>query len=47
MRRIFEKVSLYAINYLTVLPLLFFLMVTNQNKELRKLVAVLKTSSKF
>ncbi len=45
MRKIFEKVSLLAINYVTVLPLLFFLMATSQGKELNKLLSVLKTGS--
>ncbi len=47
MKKIFEKISLLAINYLTVLPLLFFLLFTNQSKELSKLLSVLKTSSDF
>gem|GEM_PF-6791478 len=37
--------SLLAINYLTVLPLLLLLITTNQNKELDKLLSVLKASS--
>jgi len=47
MRRIFEKIGLLAINYLTVLPLVLFLIATNQNTELSKLLTVLKTSTDF
>jgi hypothetical protein len=47
MRKILERISLLAINYLTVLPLLFFLIATSQGKELSKLLSVLKTSSNF
>jgi len=47
MRKIFERIVLLAINYLTVLPLLFFLIFTSQGKELSKLLSVLKTSSEF
>jgi len=45
MKTIIKKMSLLAINYLTVLPLLLLLITTNQNKELDKLLSVLKASS--
>jgi len=45
MKTIIKKMSLLTINYLTVLPLLLLLITTNQNKELDRLLSVLKASS--
>jgi len=47
MTTLLKRMSLLAINYITILPLLFFLIATNQNKELSKLLSILKTSSEI
>ena len=47
MRNLFKKIGLFVINYLSVLPLLFLLMVTNQSKEMGKLLTILKAGSDF
>ncbi len=46
MKRIFKKTYLLLINYLLLSPLLMLLLFTNQNKELTKLLSVLKMSSR-
>jgi len=40
-----KNISLSTINYLSVTPLLFFLMITNQSEELNNLLVILKSSS--
>ena len=47
MKGVFEKSYLLFLNYLSVLPLLFFLMVTGQNKELDRLLSIMKTDADF
>ena len=44
MKRILKKSSLVLINGTTMLPIMVFLLFTNQNKELDKLAIILKES---
>ena len=45
MKRAFRKTGLTIVNYTTMLPLVVFLLFTNQNKELNRLVSILKTGT--
>ena len=47
MKRLFKKLCLLTINYTCILPLLFFLVATNQINEMNELVSALKVSSQF
>ena len=47
MKKIVTKISINFINYVIALPLLALLLFTNQNKELSKLLSVLKTSTEI
>ncbi|MBJ2174869.1 hypothetical protein JBL43_11520 [Aureibaculum sp. A20] len=47
MKKRVAKLSIRFINYMIALPLLALLLFTNQNKEMSKLLMVLKTSTEF
>lgn len=47
MKKRITKISISFINYLIAFPLLALLLFTNQNKELTKLLTVLRTSAEM
>lgn len=47
MKKVFSKISLLVISYVSIIPLMCFLFFTNQNKEMEKLVTVIRTSTNY
>jgi len=44
MKKVLKKISLFIVNYTLSMPLLMIMLFTNQNKELSKLLTVLRAS---